>query len=156
MGGSLEEGDQDRRGDFRAMTEDQLVLLRDKYVLWDWASRDGPMDARDYNRRAADALKQLLSEQVEYGFAPTQPKAGGEVEAVALNWTRQWLARQLLDTRLDDDEAFGIVAFFPTVNDIIDAQPDRPHRSPRRRGEADKGDVPDVICPTWGFASDSR
>lgn len=48
------------------MTEDQLTLLRDKFVLWDRAAHDGPMDLRDYNRRAADALKALLAEQVEY------------------------------------------------------------------------------------------
>lgn len=48
------------------MTEDQLTLLRDKFALWDRAAHDGPMDLRDYNRRAADALKALLAEQVEY------------------------------------------------------------------------------------------
>lgn len=44
------------------MTEGQLELLRDKFVLWDRASREGAMDLRDYNRRAAEALKQLLAE----------------------------------------------------------------------------------------------
>lgn len=44
-----------------APTEAQLELLRDKYVLWDRAARQGPMDLRDYNRRAADALKAVLS-----------------------------------------------------------------------------------------------
>jgi len=42
------------------ITEDQLELLRDKYVLWDRASREGNMELRDYNRRAADALKAAL------------------------------------------------------------------------------------------------
>jgi hypothetical protein len=45
------------------VTEAQLELLRDKYVLYDRASREGPMDMRDYNRRAAEALKALLSER---------------------------------------------------------------------------------------------
>jgi hypothetical protein len=43
------------------MSEAQLELLRDKYVLWDRASREGPMDMRDYNRRAAEALKAALA-----------------------------------------------------------------------------------------------
>jgi len=43
------------------MTEAQLELLRDKYVLWERASRQGPTDLRDYNRRAAEALKAALS-----------------------------------------------------------------------------------------------
>lgn len=45
------------------MTEAQLELLRDKYTLWDRAAREGSMDLRDYNRRAADALKALLAHQ---------------------------------------------------------------------------------------------
>lgn len=44
------------------MTEDQLELLRDKYVLWERGSRAGNPDMRDYDRRAAEALKALLSE----------------------------------------------------------------------------------------------
>lgn len=42
------------------MTEHQLELLRDKYVLWERASRQGPMDLRDYNARCAEALKAAL------------------------------------------------------------------------------------------------
>lgn len=30
---------------------------------------------------------------------------------------RQWLARQLLDSRLDDEEAFSVVAFHPDIKD---------------------------------------
>jgi hypothetical protein len=45
------------------VTEAQLELLRDKYVLWERFSREGPMDTRDYDRRAAEALKALLSER---------------------------------------------------------------------------------------------
>lgn len=44
------------------MTEDQLILLRDKHTLWVRASKEGPMDTRDYNRRAAEALGELLAE----------------------------------------------------------------------------------------------
>lgn len=43
------------------MTDDQRVLLEDKFILWDRASREGAMDLRDYNRRAADALKAALA-----------------------------------------------------------------------------------------------
>ena len=52
------------------MTEAQLELLRDKHVLWDRASREGAMDLRDYNRRAAEALKQLLAEHSEFSRVP--------------------------------------------------------------------------------------
>jgi hypothetical protein len=31
--------------------------------------------------------------------------------------SRQWLARQLLDSKLSDEEAFGVVAFHPTITD---------------------------------------
>jgi hypothetical protein len=47
------------------MTEAELTVLRDKYVLYERASREGPMDMRDYNRRAAEAMKALLSEREE-------------------------------------------------------------------------------------------
>jgi hypothetical protein len=43
------------------LTDDQRVLLEDKFVLWDRASREGAMDLRDYNGRAAEALKIALS-----------------------------------------------------------------------------------------------
>lgn len=49
------------------MTEAQLELMWDKYVVWDRAARQGNMELRDYNRRCADALKQLLAEQSEFG-----------------------------------------------------------------------------------------
>lgn len=42
------------------MTEDQLEILRDKYVVWEAASRSGNTDLRDYNRRCAEALKAAL------------------------------------------------------------------------------------------------
>lgn len=43
------------------LTEAQRILLEDKYLLWDRASREGLMDLRDYNRRAAAALKVALA-----------------------------------------------------------------------------------------------
>lgn len=43
------------------LTDAMRVLLEDKFVLWDRASREGPMDLRDYSRRAADALKTALA-----------------------------------------------------------------------------------------------
>lgn len=43
------------------LTDAHRELLEDKFVLWDRASRQGPHDLRDYNRRAADALKAALS-----------------------------------------------------------------------------------------------
>ena len=43
------------------LSDAQRELLEDKFILWDRASREGPADMRDYNRRAADALKAALS-----------------------------------------------------------------------------------------------
>lgn len=73
------------------MTDDQSALLRDKYVLWERASREGPMDLRDYNRRAAEALKAALMIVSEYlRAAPAEPESSLEPGDVA------WL-RGLLD-----------------------------------------------------------
>ena len=58
------------------MTEAQLELLRDKFVLWERASQNGPMDQRDYNRRAAEALKAAL----ELVSAVHFPTVSGEGE----------------------------------------------------------------------------
>lgn len=41
-------------------TEAQLELLRDKHSVWRQAELTGPTDLRDYNRRCAEALKNLL------------------------------------------------------------------------------------------------
>jgi hypothetical protein len=43
------------------LTDAQRELLEDKFILWDRASREGNMDLRDYNRRAAEALKVALA-----------------------------------------------------------------------------------------------
>ena len=43
------------------LTEAQRVLLEGKFMLWDRASREGNMELRDYNRRAAEALKIALA-----------------------------------------------------------------------------------------------
>ncbi len=48
-------------GDRSGPTEDQLELLRDKYVLWERAGRTGVPGTRDYNRRCAEALKAVLA-----------------------------------------------------------------------------------------------
>lgn len=43
------------------MSDEQRILLEDKFVLWERAGREGSMDYRDYNRRAAEALKACLA-----------------------------------------------------------------------------------------------
>lgn len=48
------------------MTEAQLELMHDKFVIWTRDARTGPMDLRDYNQRCADAIKQLLAEYSEF------------------------------------------------------------------------------------------
>lgn len=34
------------------------------------------------------------------------------------DYHRRWLARQLMDSKLTDDEAYGIVAYHPSISDI--------------------------------------
>jgi hypothetical protein len=43
------------------LSEDQRLLLEDKFVLWTRQARQGPSDFRDYNARAAEALKTALA-----------------------------------------------------------------------------------------------
>jgi len=42
------------------LSDAQRELLDDKLDLWRRAAGEGPMDSRDYNRRAVDALTILL------------------------------------------------------------------------------------------------
>ena len=41
---------------------------------------------------------------------------------------RLWLARQLVDSKLDDETAYGIVAWSPAVQDLLKANPDAGER----------------------------
>lgn len=43
------------------LTDAQRELLEDKHSLWIRAGNTGPLDFRDYNLRAADALKVALA-----------------------------------------------------------------------------------------------
>lgn len=45
------------------MTPEQRALLEDKADLWRRASKEGSVELRDYNYRAAAALDQLLNER---------------------------------------------------------------------------------------------
>jgi hypothetical protein len=54
------------------LTDAQRELLEDKFVLWVRASRDGAIDFRDYNRRAAEALKVALCICAEASPPPPQ------------------------------------------------------------------------------------
>lgn len=42
------------------LTDEQRELLEDKFTVWARQAESGPLDLRDYNRRAADALKAAL------------------------------------------------------------------------------------------------
>lgn len=44
------------------LTLDKLCLLEDKVLVWRRAAEWGPLDLRDYNRRAADAMEAALRE----------------------------------------------------------------------------------------------
>jgi hypothetical protein len=59
------------------LTNAQRELLEDKFMLWSRAARTGPMDLRDYNQRAADALKVALAICSEASPSKT-PSSGGE------------------------------------------------------------------------------
>lgn len=43
------------------LTDAQRELLEDKFLLWSKAAREGPADLRDYQSRAADAMKAALA-----------------------------------------------------------------------------------------------
>lgn len=43
------------------LTDAQRELLEDKFLVWERQAREGPPDLRDYNARAAEALKIALS-----------------------------------------------------------------------------------------------
>lgn len=64
-----------------SLTDEQRALLADKYVLWDRMSREGSMEQRDYNRRAADALKVALSLATDE--SPAQVQTSGQEAARA-------------------------------------------------------------------------
>ena len=59
------------------LTDEQRELLQDKFVLWDAGSRTGNMELRDYNRRAAGALKMALSICSESPDADTSEASQG-------------------------------------------------------------------------------
>lgn len=55
------------------MTSEQIELLEDKIRVWSEAAKYGNMELRDYNRRAAEALRAALDAAtfgcVEWGAA---------------------------------------------------------------------------------------
>lgn len=65
------------------LTDDQRELLEDKFLLWDRASREGSMELRDYNRRAADAIKVALSICADTPLPQPEPLAVPEPAANA-------------------------------------------------------------------------
>jgi len=54
----------------------------------------------------------------------------------AISDHRRWLARQLLDSRLDDGEAYSIVAYHPAITDLRTTQAERQRDELRRAVEA--------------------
>ena len=91
-----------------AVTEADLELLRDKYVVWDRAARQVPMDMRDYNRRAADAIRRLLAEHV--GLTTSLASAQRELGE----------AREFLAIFLGQDDRFQVsVGGNPNVVDAM-------------------------------------
>jgi hypothetical protein len=71
------------------LTDAQRELLEDKFVLWTRAATEGPVDLRDYNRRAADALKAALALAAEAALATDAQAAWAWLEAhrdLQLEW----------------------------------------------------------------------
>lgn len=71
---------------------------------------------------------------------------------------RRWLARQLLDSQLSEEEAYGIVRYSPGVNSSSEVQPVGSERSPAGPCEmcggskelysgSDQGAIPCDFCP---------
>lgn len=100
------------------MTEAQLELLRDKYVLWDRNAREGAMDLRDYNRRCADALKALLGEYAE--GRPCVEQAAREALAI-LNARRDAWTNLTTKQRQLDADGCEVGVSRQAVDETVDA-----------------------------------
>lgn len=55
------------------MTEEQRLLLEDKFLLWQKAAREDVHDLREYNQRCADALQAYLAAASEALSQDVQP-----------------------------------------------------------------------------------
>lgn len=64
-----------------------------------------------------DAPSALTRRLIEDGLKPARAPSISEDGPHPITDERRWLARQLLDSKLSDAEAFGIVAFHPAVSD---------------------------------------
>lgn len=79
---------------------------------------------RDWNARPNEAA--LLSE-----IAALRDEMERSLPSISLDGEhaisdhRRWLARQLLDSRLDDGEAYSIVAYHPAITDLRTTQAER-------------------------------
>lgn len=71
------------------LTEAQHELLEDKFTLWERAGREGHAELRDYNRRAAEALKAALAIVAEAGQpSPTDAALSwlGDRRDLSIEW----------------------------------------------------------------------
>lgn len=96
--------------------------LRNSRTVWDNA-RARP---KEIETQAADTIENLLSE-----IAALRDEMERSLPSITLDGEhaisdhRRWLARQLLDSRLDDGEAYSIVAHHPAITDIRNTQAER-------------------------------
>ena len=75
------------------LTDAQRELLEDKFVLWDRSSREGNMELRDYNGRAAEALKVALASASEDDPRDWSELEDDIVDAISDSLDADWTAR---------------------------------------------------------------
>ncbi len=99
------------------MTNDLIERLRAVYTKTDHRFGEFEGDCINPDGPEAAAHIETLAERVrELEGVSTWPISTDGPHKPCEH--RVWLARQLLDSKLTDDEAYGIVAFSPAVSDV--------------------------------------
>lgn len=104
--------------DFRSSHEDLARLLaavRQDAYKEGWNDREGDLIA-GVNRIAPEEASQGAGEPVAWPISCDGPHK--------ITDHRAWLARQLMDSKNSDEEAFGIVAYHPAIRDATTSPPD--------------------------------
>lgn len=118
---------QDEAGTFNSHGWGFGVLLPDEF--WGVA----PDELAPEVQQTAATLERMIRESL--GRLPALPVEGGAVHSAlprcahcvatdgphAPGDQRFWLARKLMDSKLSDAEAFGVVAFHPDIHDLASA-----------------------------------
>lgn len=124
------------------MTEDQFALLQDKISVWRTTTNVGPVEFRDYNRRAADALTAALVERADLERA-LQSAAPFFALAKAVTDTSDPGYRDWFAEAGDHCVAFSFAGSSITLGDLRKATkaspPERDHEERRTDGPEASG-----------------